>query len=78
MSTDNVPHIFHVSLGVDLTGQQWASVRSLDGSISTRFEAGTDITGMFPCGVYELTCRGYLDSQTNMIMLGTIIDSPEA
>lgn len=75
MPSADTPHIFHVSLGVDLTGKQWASVRSLDGSISARFEAGTDITGMFPCGVYELMCRGYLDGQTNMIMLGTIIDA---
>jgi hypothetical protein len=75
--TENIPHIFNVSLGVDLAGKTWASVRSLDGSISTRFEAGTDITGMFPCGVSELTCRGYLDGHTSMIMLGTIIDSPE-
>ena len=74
-STDNVPHIFHVSLGTCLEGKTWASVRSLDGSISTRFEAGTDITGMFPCGVYKLVCKGYLDGHTNMIMLGEIIDA---
>lgn len=72
---DKVPHVFHVTLGMDLKGDLWATVRSLDGQIHTRFPAESDIVGMFPSGVNELTCHGHLDLNTNLIMLGKIIDA---
>ena len=74
-STDHkVPHVFRVTLGVDLRGEQWVTLRSLDGEIHTRLPAAPDITGMFPCGVHQLLCHGYWDTQTNLVMLGKIID----